>query len=491
MVGLLAGLIAVAFQVSLEFAEQARDTLVARIPGSWVTHLGLSALICGILTGVAALMTHRYCPDAAGSGIPSVKGIVLGFFPFPWLRVIVVKFVGGCLSLGAGLSMGREGPTVHLGAAVARGLAHWLKLPLRSHRVLIAAGAGAGLAAAFNAPLAGFLFVIEEISGELTPVTYGTALIACVVADAVHRLLLGQGSAFSVVGHVAPQLGLLPLVVVLGALLGGFGVLFNRALLKCTVFSKRLPWWRAVPIGVISGVILVNWPMLSGGGNRTAEAVLNGHFQAGVLVFAGLIAGKLVFTCLSYSASVPGGIFAPMLLMGALFGHAFAIVCTNVTGYPLDPTVFALLGMAAFLTASTRALITGTVLIVEMTGSFSLLYAVILASLSAYLVAEMLREISVYDSLLDDQIRAHPSSQLGTYGPALTEVFVEPGSLLDGRQIDDLPSVSKSALVSVLRGENEFPPPLKMHLRAGDVVVFVMETNHAATVHELHLLGRA
>lgn len=489
--GVMVGALAVLFQVALRNVEDGRTIAAAWLSPHPLAQWVVMLLGCSTLAGLAAWMTQTYAPEAAGSGIPNVKAVVLGMIPFPWFRILVMKFVGGCVGLAAGLSMGREGPTVHIGAAVGKGLAQNLKLPLRSHRALIAAGAGAGLAAAFNAPLAGFLFVIEEICGEMSPVTYGAALIACVSADAVHRLLLNQFYEFRIPVQSTPALAMLPFAAVLGTLAGLLGVVFNRVLVGTMLYCRKFPWWRAIFIGTVSGAVAIVAPRLSGGGNKTTEALLNGTLAFGVWGLIGLLAGKFLFTCLSYAAGVPGGFFAPLLCMGAILGFVFAHFVHSVTGASLDPTVFAILGMGALFAGSTRALITGTVLIVEMTGNFSLLYATIVAGLCAYLVAEALREVSVYDTLLEEEIKSGPKDREGIFGPALAEVFVEHGSLLDGRQIHDLPELSKSALVSVLRGKNEFVPPQKMHIKAGDVVVFIAETNEPRLIHHLHLLGQA
>lgn len=488
VVGVLAGGIAVLFQLALNGAEALRLLLVETLQDFGRFRLLTTIVYCATVTGAAGYLTWRYCPESAGSGIPHVKAVLLNMRRFRWLSVAATKFVGGFLAIAGGLSLGREGPTVHIGAAIGQGLAEKLNVPKRSHRTLIAAGAGAGLSAAFNAPLAGFLFVLEELQRELTPTTYGTALIASVCADAVTRAFMGQRTSFHIVGYDAPSLKLLPWILLLGLLLGLFGILYNKCLMGMSGWMGKFTWWKAVAVGAVSALVTWYAPSLAGGGHGTAETVLSGkyagHGALGVLFF--LLMGKMLFTVLSYSAAVPGGIFAPILVMGAFGGLLFGEAMHQVApGLAINSSAFAVLGMAALFSASVRAPLTGIVLIVEMTGNYEQLYALILASLSAYLVAEALRNEPIYEALLERDLQKPDPAAHNESEPALTELYIEPGSYLADRQVNDLELPEGCVLLTVLRGENEFVPPAQMHLRAGDVVVFLAEKNDSRLAHTL------
>ena len=207
---------------------------------------------------LAAWITERFAPEAAGSGIPHIKAVLLHLRTLRAARVIAVKMVAGLLALASGMSLGREGPTVQIGAAVGKLTGDLFRVPRRSYSALIAAGSGAGLAAAFNAPLAGFLFVMEELRREMSPIAYGTALLASVCSVAVTRYLLGQAPSF-----VMPSPGPAPLIAlgpiaVFGVIAGFAGVAFNRALMGALTIREKLkaPRWAAgLVVGAMAAVL--------------------------------------------------------------------------------------------------------------------------------------------------------------------------------------------------------------------------------------------
>lgn len=493
LVGILAGICAVLFQLALDGATSLREALVQLMQQVGQYRVITTTIFCATAAGAAGYLTSNYCPEAAGSGIPHLKAVLMNLRQFRWLAVAVTKFVGGFLAIAAGLSLGREGPTVHIGAAIGKGVSEKLRIPKRSYRTLIASGAGAGLSAAFNAPLAGFLFVLE-LQRELSPTTYGTALIASVSADAVTRAFLGQRTAFRIIGYDAPSMKLLPWILLLGLLAGILGVVFNRCLLWGSGIMAKFPWWKAAVVGAIAGVAVWYLPEITGGGHGTAELVLSGEFkEAGAMgILALLLVAKLVFTVLSYGAGVPGGIFAPILVMGAfgglLAGKLFSIV---MPGLQINPAAFAVLGMAALLSASIRAPLTGVVLIVEMTGNYEQLYALIVASLSAYLVAEALRNPPIYEAMLERDLAGPDPAAHGMAEPVLTEVYVEYGSYLANRQVEAMDLPEGCILLSILRGRNEIVPSPGFHLKPGDILVFLLETPDSRLAHAVTRLARS
>ena len=381
LVGLGAGLLAVLFQYALVAVEGARSALLLRMHAfPWWGWL-VVPMLGGISAGLAGWMTAHYAPEAAGSGIPHIKGVLMHVRTIYWRRLLPVKFLGGVLAIGAGLSLGREGPTVQMGAAVGKVIGELMHLPRRSRTQLVAAGAGAGLAAAFNAPLAGFIFVIEELQRELSPLTYGTALIAAVVADIVTRTFTGQLPSFHITGYSMPRLSALPLFAVLGVLAGLLGVIFNRSLLWTL---RQFHGWTWMPrwaypalVALLAGLLAWWLPQAVGGGHGTAEAILRGQYAAvsffGFLLL--LFVAKFLLTVLSYGSGVPGGIFAPLLVLGALVGSMTGQV--SELAFPSvahTPAAFAVIGMAAAFAAIVRAPLTGIVLILEMTNNYEQLF---------------------------------------------------------------------------------------------------------------------
>lgn len=408
-VGLLAGAAAVLFRWTIHLIDAGRLALLAaarlRPEWGWVL-LPLLGLGAGCLVG---WLTVRFAPDAPGSGIPHIKGVLRGQRDMPWRALVPVKFLGGALGIGSGLSLGLEGPTVQMGACAARATAEVSGVEDRAARPLVASGAGAGLAAVFNAPLAGFLFTLEELRRPLAVVTYATTLVAIVCSVMVARALSGQLPSFEVRGFPPPPLEAFPLVILIGGIAGLLGVAFNRSLLGLHRRSFRI---RGVPRWCLPGLAgaalgLVAWwlPDATGGGHAVAQRLLGGHYPAGLGALLVLLAVKFAATVTSYGSGAPGGIFAPMLVLGALLG----VIAGEASQWMFpalapSPTAFAVLAMAAVFTASVRAPLTGIALILEMTGETDQLFAVCAACLVAYLVAEALGDRPVYDALLADDM---------------------------------------------------------------------------------------
>src|ERR1051325_9463147 len=247
-------------------------------------HILPKALVVGVVAGgaVSLWLVRRYAPDASGSGIPQLKGFVLGERGIEWRRLLPVKFLAGLAGIGGGFALGREGPTIQMGGATGLMVSEWFRVkPGEGERkALIAAGAGAGLAAAFNAPLAGVMFVLEELAGSFTPVVFVSAFLASVIADVISRVLTGEMPVFHLHDMPAPNIRTLPAALVLGLACGVVGVLFNRCLLKSLDLYARLRWpgWT---IGALSGAVVGLaggiFPGVAGGAGLLAEQALTGQ----------------------------------------------------------------------------------------------------------------------------------------------------------------------------------------------------------------------
>ncbi|MGK0190180.1 MAG: CIC family chloride channel protein [Verrucomicrobiales bacterium] len=214
LVGLLSGAIAVAFRSALYAAEGLRTRLLeSSNHDGW--SFCLHWLAASIATGIAILLVRRISPAAGGSGIPHLKAVLLHMRRFLPLPVLFVKFIGGVLAIGCGLALGREGPTIQMGGAAGKLAGKMMGMTHDERFILIAAGAGAGLSAAFNAPLAGLVFVLEEIQRAFHRRIFFATLLASVVADTVSRMVLGQEPIFSIPSYPIPSLGLLPVFLLL------------------------------------------------------------------------------------------------------------------------------------------------------------------------------------------------------------------------------------------------------------------------------------
>ena len=311
--------------------------------------------------------------------------------------MLLAKFVGGLLTIGAGLSLGREGPSIQLGAMAGKGVSRLCRRDVTEERMLLTCGASAGLSAAFNAPLAGVLFSLEELHKDFSTDVLLSTMSASITADFISRTLFGLGPVFSF-----PELSMMPLahywmVLLLGALLGLVGVFYNFCVAKAQDLYAKIPWAyvRAFLPFLLAGVLLVVYPAVLGGGHNLVEAVSQDQALQGLLV---LFAVKFLFSMASFGAGVPGGIFLPLLVLGAVVGSSFS-QGAHLLGLDTATGNFVILGMAGLFAAIVRAPVTGIVLISEMTGSFSHLLTLSLVSLAAYVVADLLHSPPVYRPL--------------------------------------------------------------------------------------------
>jgi CIC family chloride channel protein len=468
LVGLIAGIVAIAFRGILAVGDNLRDALI-----HWAHHyprVGVLFPICFGAIGafLAALLVRRYAPEASGSGIPHLEAVLHRYRDLLWERVLAVKFVGGALAIGGGLALGREGPTVQMGGAVGDAVAKWLKAGTRDRLTLIAAGAGAGLSAAFNAPLAGVMFVLEEVQKDFRQAVFGSVFIAAVVADIVARFASGQLPVFRIPSYPVPDLKVLPAFAVLGILAALLGVAYNRSLIGTLDIAARIPpQWRIFAAGLVGALIgLVAWfsPQAVGGGHPLAETFLAGHTALAAIPLWFLL--RFVLSMASYGTGAPGGIFAPLLVLGALIGLSVGEVTHLLFPHLVpEPAIFAVVGMAAYFTAIVRAPLTGIVLIVEMTGNYAQMLPLLVACFFAYIIAEALGEMPIYENLLERDLMqggALPDPK----DPLVLEFEIEPGAPFEGREVRALGLPAGCILVSCREGSHEWIPTASTRLEA-------------------------
>jgi len=406
--GALCGLAAVAFHLGISKAE---DLLMGRALAAaghrwmvWgIVTPALGALLCGL--GIYFLF-----PGAAGSGIPQVKAAYAlrgGRVP---LRDAVGKFVLGILQIGSGSSLGREGPTVQICAGISSWLAQLFSLSTKNQRRMTAVGVAAGIAAAFNAPIAAVTFTLEEIIGDLDQTMLSGVIVAAAVAAVVERTILGEHPVFAL-RHVDPLVPAKSLVfyLVLGLAAALVSIAFTDSLLGLRAWFKRfkhLPRWAHPALGgAMTGalaVLALYWLKqggISGGGYKTLVLALNGSLPVGILL--ALCGLKLVATVFSYSSGGAGGIFAPALFMGGMLGGAVGFLDMAVFHHPAGTLgAFALVGMGAVFAGIIRAPMTSVLIIFEMTGAYELILPLMIANMIAYSLARHWRHQPIYEALL-------------------------------------------------------------------------------------------
>jgi CIC family chloride channel protein len=484
LVGLLAGLVAVGFAFALEHVERWRTELIEAAHGLGPWGILVPVLLGAVTAATAVALVVRFAPEAGGSGIPHLKAVLHGLRPMRWRAILPVKFAGGVIGIGGGLALGREGPTVQMGGAVGQMVSGWFRCTPRERATLIAAGAGAGLSAAFNAPLAGLVFVLEEVQRDFAPAVFTVTLVASVVADVTSRLLLGDRPVFDLAAPVAPQLSSLPLHLALGVIAAPLGIAFNRVLLSSldvAAWLGRVPAWaKGALVGAAIG--LVGWflPRTLGGGAGLVHTALAG--QLGLTALAWLFPLRLLLTGASYGTGAAGGIFTPMLVLGAVLGTGFGEAAARVVPAGMvDLPTFAVVGMAALFTAVVRAPLTAIVLLVEMTGDYGLVLPLLVACLAAGGIADYLRDAPIYEALLlRDLARQgeHPD-----VGEALVlELGVADGSAFDGARLRDLGLPPGCIVISVQRALAAEVPTADFALAGGDRISVLVSPRAAGAV---------
>jgi CIC family chloride channel protein len=414
LVGVLAGFVATLFELGVHFVSETRtdwlkDEIVSVLP-LWLA----ASLISAFLAFIGYFLVHKFAPEAAGSGIPEIEGAMDNIRPVRWWRVLPVKFFGGLGALGSGMVLGREGPTVQMGGNIGRMVTDIFRLKDDDSRhSLLASGAAGGLAAAFNAPLAGIMFVIEEMRPQFrySLISVKAVIISAISANIVFRAINGQQAVIMMPQYATPDLHVLWLFLLLGSLFGLFGVVFNRLItLSQDMFVKlhrndRIRYLlTGTTIGGLFGLLLLYVPELTGGGINLIPQITNGTFSTKFLLI--LFLGRIITTLLCFASGAPGGIFAPMLALGTSFGYAFGLMAKlTFPDLPIEPGMFAIAGMGALFAATVRAPITGILLVIEMTNNYYLILPLIVTTLGATILAQSLGGQAIYSQLLRRTIR--------------------------------------------------------------------------------------
>ena len=487
IIGISTGLLIALFRYLLECSEQWLPVWYGWLAQHPVMIAGWFLVLAGVGWILYAIV--RWDATTSGSGIPQIKGVLLGKMDMRRARVIVLKFIGAVLGIGAGLSLGREGPSVQLGACLGQGLGRITHRSYAEGRYLLTAGAGAGLAAAFNAPLAGVIFCLEELTKNFSPFVLMSAVAATVLSTTVTQFFFGMEPVFHMgVVPVVSTGDVYFLLVLLGIFVGGLGLMFNRMLLVSLDSYARAPlrsWMKPmVPLFAAGGLGFLLPAVLGGGSPLVDSLVVTDYPMLFLLV---LLAGKFLFTMLCFGSGVPGGIFLPMLVLGAIGGAVFAkgavFLGLMSPAWTLDCIVF---GMAAYFSAVVKAPVTGSILIMEMTGSFEHMLALILVSMTAFLVADFTGGEPVYDVLLSRSLRARERiAQRIRHRRIMTECVVGAGSSLDGAYVREADWPSGTLLVNVKRGLSELVPEADLQLQSGDYMYVLIDEQKQDALKDL------
>ena len=405
LIGIIVGLVGAIFRITLSYIEIFRVNLYENAGNSgfmsWLWPILFA--ITGI--SIALYLVRKFAPEASGSGVQEIEGALDGLRPMRWKKVLPIKFIASLFSLGSGLLLGREGPTIQMGANIGKMVKDTLGKSDIESNSLISTGAAAGLASAFNAPFAGIIFVIEEMHGQFKFNFYSVAaiMIGAGTADFIVRVLVNSKPVLEIMIFPSPNIFGLWIFIILGLLCSIIGYVYNKLLvisLDLFKFSFKIPIiYTGITVGLIIAVIGMFFPNLIGGGYDIITKGVGNSFTLSFLLF--LFIARLLLSIFSYSTGSPGGIFLPMLTLGVIFGMLFG---TSMQHYFPDlishPGVYAIAGMAGIFSATVRAPLTGLVLAIEMTSNYELILPLIVTTVIASVFTALLGNEPIYSTLL-------------------------------------------------------------------------------------------
>jgi chloride channel protein, CIC family len=455
VIGLFGGLSVVCFQLAI-------DSTRFWLLGSSLRPSAVRVLLAPTVAGlVVAVLVQKLFPRVRGSGVNQTKAAVYifdGRIPF---NTVIGKFLTCALAIGAGHSLGPEDPSLQIGAGIASALGRRMRLSREKVRLIAPVGAAAGLAAAFNAPISAVLFVIEEVIGNWSAGVLGAVVISAVASVTVERWFMGDEPLFRVPAYHFRKPSELLVYVVLGIVGGYFSVFFLKLVLHLRPWLKRLPPWtqyvQPAASGFLIGLIGLGFPQVMGAGYNYMDQAMHDQFAWHLLLLLAVL--KLVATSLSFVSGTPGGLFAPVLFMGAMLGggvgglerHFFPLQVASIGPY-------ALVGMGVLFAGILRAPMTSIFMIVELTGDYSVIVPVMISNALAYLISRRNQKASLFDEL---------SRQDGINLPSMEE------------QREEMP----------LRAENAMRPFAAPILSAGDTVSAARELIRGTTESNLLVRG--
>lgn len=406
LVGVCAGALTVAFRFVLSSSDAFLENIITAGADSILIKALWLAAVCGVSLIITAML--KWEPKISGGGVPQVIGELKGKFDENWLKIVIGKFIAVVLGMFSGLSIGRMGPSVQIGAMAAKGVSRLPGKIKNESRLLINCGAGAALAASFNAPFAGVLFALEVLRKEFNADLMISTMAAAVTADFISHVVFGENPVFVIkIAHTIP-LEMYWVLILAGLLLGFTGRALNFLILsviklyskiKKTTVKSLIPYFCA-------GILAFVFPVVLGGAGNLLLRVSAGEFETPYLIL--VFAVKLVFFLVCFGSGVPGGMFLPLLSFGALIGAAIGGAAPQNIAYIAN---FSALSMAGLFSASVRAPLTGIILMCEITGTFNELLAFTLVCLLAYSVSGALGGKCIYETLYDRMLQNSTSTE--------------------------------------------------------------------------------
>lgn len=487
LVGLIVGIIVGSFRFLIEEAFHFFQHLY-QDQSNWVINIFIILIMYIFIIFLSARLT-RSDKDIKGSGIPQVEAELKGLMNLNWWSILWKKYILGTLAIASGLMLGREGPSIQLGAVGGKGIAKWLKASPVEERSLIASGAAAGLAAAFNAPIAGLLFVVEEVYHHFSRFFWVSTLAASLVANFVSLLMFGLTPVLDMPDHI-PQMRLDQywIYLVMGLVLGISGYLYQKAVLNVGLvydwIGKHLHLDRAyypalafiliIPIGLYL-------PQILGGGNQLILSLTEQSYTFQILLAFFII--RFVWSMISFGSGLPGGIFLPILALGSLLGALMGTICLQLGLISQDQfPIFIILGMSGYFGAISKAPLTAMILVTEMVGDIRSLMPLGLVTLVAYIVMDLLKGAPVYEAMLEKML----PEEVDHHGE-VTLIEIPVSDKIAGKQVHEL-NLPQNVLITtqIHNGKSQtVNGSTRMYL--GDMIYLVIPKNEIGNVKDLLL----
>ncbi len=489
LVGLFAGIVVTTYRLVLSRAEGLLRA-ITQLSDSSPLGLLYHVLAAAALFAVVVLLV-RWEPDASGSGIPQTEGEVAGFVSMSWWRVLVAKFLGGAAVTAAGLSLGREGPSVQLGGVCGKAVARLLGKERGEERLLVTCGAASGMSAAFSAPLTGVMFAFEEIHHVMSGPLVVSVMFSSVIADFVASRVLGMRPvlSFPIVAEMPLGWHYL-LVLAIGVVAGLLGALHNAGMFASQEISARIEGRAPLLVLALSfllaGVFAHVFPEVTCGGDEMIGLLEIGRTPVGLLMV--LLVGKYLFTCLCFGSKAPGGTLFPMVAMGAVIGLVFGELASTYLG--VDPSYlnyFVVLGIVGLFSGAVRAPVTSVVMAFELTGSLNTLLAAVLVSVTAFVTSEVMGVEPFYEKLYADLAIARAGIEddsLPTSRRNVRTHVVEPGSDVEGKTLAEIGWPEEAHVINIARGGVDIVPRGSTRLMALDEILVSMGVSNEHQTEE-------
>lgn len=485
IVGLLVGIVVSSFRWLVEYILHGWNNLFQAIKLGPNPMLALG-LVLLLFLGLTFILGKIIVKDSNvnGSGIPQVEAQLAGQLTINPLSVFWRKYLGGLISIGSGAFLGREGPSVQLGAAVGELFSLRQQLTGQDKKLLIAMGSAAGLSAAFGAPIAGTLFVLEEVYRSFSLLVWLGSLASALMADIVSSYVFGLQPVLNIRITYTLPLSQYGWLIVLGVVLGLAGYIYQQVTLRASNFY-RLFWWlpRQYHFGLVFLTLLpigLYWPQLLGGGSLIITKL--GQYQNSLQILALILIIRFVGSALAFGSGVPGGIFLPILTLGAITGELFGAILLH---WQLIPAValanMLVLGMVGYFACVSKAPFTAIILIAEMVGSMEHLVPMALVALIAYLTVDILGGEPIYEAL---RAKLKLPSDLALFSGRIEELrlIVAPTGPLENKEIRQLELPKGVLIEKIVRDSKSYVANGDFILRIGDEVILLVNAEKYAEV---------